>query len=256
MIATSAELETLRECGKRLAAILRRLEGEVQRPGISTAELGRLAEELIEAEKGEPVFKGYRAEPKGRPFPAALCVSINDEVVHGIPRKDRILKAGDLVGLDIGMRWPASGGLITDTARTLPVGNPSADVSRLLRGTRDALEAGIRALKPGIRMGDLGATIQEYLEGNGLAVIRELVGHGVGRKLHEDPYVPNYGDRGSGIVIRKGMVLAIEPMASLGGGEVELAADGWTWRTADGSPAAHFEHTVFISDTGAEVLTR
>ncbi|MBI4132026.1 MAG: M24 family metallopeptidase [Candidatus Sungbacteria bacterium] len=270
MIASRPEeLATLRECGKRLAVITAELAAAV-RPGMSTFELDELALRLIRQAGGEPVFKGYRAEKDGPPFPASLCTSINDEVVHGIPRRERRLLEGDIIGLDIGMLWPASAGparpaggaaagkpagLITDMAVTIPVGNVSPRAGRLLVATSRALAEGIRVLKPGIRLGDLGHAIQQVIEAQEFSVVRDLVGHGVGRRLHEEPFVPNYGMPGTGKVIREGMVLAIEPMATVGSPSVRLADDGWTWCTADGSLAAHFEHTVLVRRDGAEVLT-
>ncbi len=263
VVKAQQELETLRGCGRRLAAVLGEVVQAV-RPGMSTGELNQLALRLIREEGGEPVFKGYRAEGRGRPYPAAICTSVNDEVVHAIPRQDRVLASGDVLGLDIGMRWPASAeatagkpaGLITDMAVTVAVGKVSAQAERLITVTREALEQGIRAIRPGITLGDLGATIQRRIEANGFSVVRDLVGHGVGRRLHEDPYVPNYGKPGQGIKIVEGMVLAIEPMATAGNPGVKLDPDGWTWRTKDGSLAAHFEHTVVVTGDGAEVLTR
>lgn len=249
------ELATLRECGRRLAGILAELAA-LSRPGLPTSELDLLAERRIAEAGGNPVFKGYRVEKVGRPFPASLCVSINDELVHGIPRPDRLLRSGDIVGLDIGMRYPGAGGLITDTAVTVGVGAVTPQAAKLLEVTRSSLDVAVATLRPGIRTGDLGQAIQRHIESGGFAVVRDLVGHGVGRALHEDPYVPNYGERGGGIVIREGMVLAIEPMASALGAAVVLDPDGWTWRTKDGSLAAHFEHTVVVTGEGAEILTK
>lgn len=249
-----AEILALRDGGRRLAAILREL-ARAARPGVSTLVLDRLAERLIREAGGLAAFQGYRAGGS-RPFPASVCTSINDEVVHAIPSRERILHPGDILGLDIGMRYPASGGLITDTAMTVAVGSVEDRAAELLEATRGALAAGIRALRPGIRMGDLGYAIQSHIESSGFAVVRELVGHGVGRRLHEPPYVPNYGRPGEGMAIPEGMVLAVEPMATAGGAEVVLSPDGWTWRTRDGSPAAHFEHTVIVTKTGAEILTK
>ncbi len=274
-----SELDTLREGGRRLAGILAEVVSAV-RPGVSTLELDRLAESLILSSGGEPAFKGYRTRKSDPPFPANLCTSVNDEVVHAIPRRDRILREGDIVGLDIGMCWPSAsqkskvpapeqvrygvgksqkfegGGLITDMAVTVPVGRVSVRARRLLAVTECALAAGIAVLKPGIHLGDLGQAIQRAIEAGGLGVIRELVGHGVGRTLHESPYVPNFGRSGTGPVVREGMVLAIEPMATLGDYRVKLDPDGWTFRTRDGSLAAHFEHTVIVTKDGAEVLTK
>ncbi len=269
IIANDGELATIRGCGTRLARIVAELVAAVS-PGISTSELDRLAEQLIYRQGGFPVFKGYRSHKGERPFPASICTSLNEEVVHGIPSPKRILKDGDIIGIDIGMRWPsqdqkskiknksdgAEVGLITDMALTVPVGEVSPLTRRLLDTTQGALAAGIRVLRPGMRLGGLGRVIQEAIESDGFSVVRDLVGHGVGKKLHEEPYVPNYGDPGEGEFIREGMVLALEPMAASGSAAVELAPDGWTWRTADGSLAAHFEHTVVVTKGGAEILTK
>jgi len=255
IIKSPKELETLRIGGAALAAIAHELAAMI-RPGVNAAELDARAEALIRGAGGDPVFKGYRTAPEDPPYAGSICVSVNEEVVHGIPRAERVFRDGDLVALDIGMRHPARGGLITDMAVSVKVGAASENARRLVSVTREALDRGIAAIRPGMRMGDLGAAIQQVIENAGFGVVRELVGHGVGKELHEDPYVPNYGTPGEGIVLKKGLVIAIEPMATLGKPGVRLAADGWTWVTKDGSLAAHWEHTVVITDTGAEVLTR
>ncbi len=266
VIHNKKELEILRECGQKLARILEEIKKET-RPGISTKNLDDMAERLILDSGGDPVFKGYRALVSEKPYPCSICVSINDEVVHAIPSNSRILKEGDIVGLDIGMRWPALSnqqpttnnqqqGLITDMAVTVGVGKISRKAELLIEATRESLDKGVAVLRPGIRLGDLGAVIQEYIERLGFGVIRELAGHGVGRELHEEPFVPNWGRRGSGPPVIEGMVLAIEPMASELGWKVVLDKDGWTFRTKDGGLAAHFEHTVIVTKDGAEVLTK
>ncbi|MBI4132556.1 MAG: type I methionyl aminopeptidase [Candidatus Sungbacteria bacterium] len=255
MIARPEELSILRECGQRLAAVLQAVV-KVVRPGASTLELDTVAENLIISSGGLAAFKGYRTHPEERPFPASICTSINNEVVHGIPRAYRRLAEGDIIGLDIGMRYPAAGGFITDMAVTVPVGEISAQAQELIGVTRAALAAGIHVIRAGIRMGDLGSAIQRTIEDKGCGVVRDLVGHGTGRHLHEHPYVPNYGTPGDGIVLKEGMVLAIEPMTTIGSPLVMLDDDGWTWRTRDGSLAAHFEHTVAVAKAGAEILTK
>ena len=237
--------------------------------------MGKFAEELILSSGGEPVFKGYKISGVKKAYPASLCVSVNDEIVHGIPSKKRILKEGDVVGLDMGMRWPSrkitnhnpsagwrSGqitntdkGLITDMAVTVGVGKISKQAEKLLRVTKESLDIAISVLKPGIRLGDLGFAVQNHLEKNGFGVIRELAGHGVGNNIHEDPLVLNYGEKGKGMEITEGMVLALEPMATLGDWHIKTDSDQWTIRTKGGSLAAHFEHTVVITKDGAEVLT-
>lgn len=255
MVKNKKELDTLRECGRRLAGILEEIKTRVE-PGVTTSELDERGEALIREAGGEPVFKGYRALRSEKPYPCALCTSVNDEVVHAIPSEKKVLVGGDIIGLDIGMRYPAEGGLITDMAVTLGVGKISRKAALLIEITDKALEKGIAVLRPGIHLGDLGAVIQQHLERNGVGVVRDLAGHGVGRELHEEPFVPNYGRRGTGPVILEGMVLAIEPMATERDWHVILDKDGWTFRTRDGGLAAHFEHTVIVTKDGAEVLTK
>ena len=278
IIKSQEELNTLRECGRRLAKILDEVVKAVK-PGVSAKDLDGLAESLILYQGGEPVFKGYKIKEEKRAYPASLCVSINDEIVHGVPSEKKIIKEGDIVGLDIGMRWPSrkipnpktqndflrhseaegrriSEGLITDTAVTVGVGKISKEAEKLLRVTKESLVLGISILKPGVRLGDLGFIIQQHLEKNNLSVIRDLCGHGVGKGLHEEPMVLNYGKKGTGTELKEGMVIAIEPMASLGDWKIKVDDDGWTIRMADRSLAAHFEHTVVIIKEGAEILTK
>lgn len=250
-IKTKEEIALMRDGGRRLGHILRRLTGEVK-PGVSTRDLDLLAERLIIAEKGTPVFKGYKIQEARTVFPASICVSINDEVVHGIPRVERILHAGDIVGIDIGMRWK---GLVTDMAITMGVGKISSDAERLIRITKESLAVGIAVARPGGTIGDIGYAVGTHLKAAGLGVIRDLAGHGVGYELHEPPLIPNYGKPGTGAALQEGMVIAIEPMATLGGWRIVLDNDEWTFRTADESLAAHFEHTIAVGKEGAYVLT-
>lgn len=260
VIQSKEEFAVLRECGKRLAQVLEAVKRAV-RPGISTKELDRIAEEEIQKAGGESVFKGYTTRFDKKPYPAVLCVSINDEVVHGIPSERRILKEGDVVGLDIGMRWPAGkiqnfgNGLITDMAITVPVGKISEEAEKLLRVTKESLDKGIAVLRAGARLGDYGHAVQAHLETSGFGVIRDLVGHGVGDKLHEPPEIANFGTKGTGKEFVEGQVVALEPMATLGDYRIVAAPDTWTLKTKDGSLTAHFEHTVVIWKDGAEVLT-
>lgn len=262
-IKNPEEIKLLREGGRRLAKILAKVV-EVSKPGISTWELDRLAEGLIFEYGGKPSFKGYRIKGVSRPYPCSLCVSINDEVVHAVPRKEHILQEGDVVGLDIGMSWPSEAlakagghkGLFTDTAVTIGIGKISAEVAQLIRVTREALDIGIRAVHPGAKIGDVSFAIQQHLEKNKLGIIRDLAGHGVGYEVHEEPLIPNFGKPGTGPELKEGMVIAIEPMAALGDWRVILQDDDWTFKTADGSIAAHFEHTVVVIESGVEVLTR
>ncbi|MBI2122175.1 MAG: type I methionyl aminopeptidase [Candidatus Sungbacteria bacterium] len=266
-IKTTEEIAILREGGRRLAEILQKLV-EASCPGVSDFELDVLAEELILACGGKPAFKGYRIKETRVAFPASICVSINDEVVHGIPRKNRILKDGDIVGIDIGMQWPNQElrtknlelrnirGMYTDMAVTIGVGKISAEAERLIQTTRSALDVGIRTVRPGAHVGDIGCAVEEVLKREKLGIIRDLAGHGVGHDLHEEPLIPNYGMRGAGVELKEGMVIAIEPMATLGGWRIKLDRDEWTIRTADRSLAAHFEHTLVVTKSGAEILTK
>lgn len=233
----------MREGGRILARMLRAVAREV-RAGVSTAALNEFAEHLITDVAVTPAFKGYRN------FPAALCVSVNDEVVHGVP-SERVLEAGDVVGLDLGIRHR---GLYTDTSVTVGVEPLSAEARRLIEVTRKALEMGIHAAQVGATTGDIGWVIEQFVSRHGFAVVRELVGHGVGREPHEEPMVPNSGKPGSGVQLEAGMTLAIEPMVAAGGGAVVEGARG-VWKTKDGGLAAHFEHTVAITENGPEVLT-
>lgn len=290
IIRNKEELGILRECGRRLALILDEVK-KTARPGVSTKALDDLAERLIVEAGGDPVFKGYRALGSKRSYPCSLCVSVNDEVVHAIPSENRILSEGDVIGLDVGMRWPSfvrgstgttegnsafgvpagryfktaggksvfrslESGLITDMAETIGVGKISKAAEGLIKTTREALEKGLEILKSGVRLGDVGAVIQQHIENQGFGVIRDLAGHGVGRKLHESPFVPNYGRRGSGPFVHDGEVLAVEPMATMGDYRIRLDKDEWTFRTLDGGLAAHFEHTVLVTKDGIEILTK
>lgn len=250
-IKTEDEIGRLRASGKRLAGVLAALM-DAAHPGMSTWDIDVLSERLIRAAGGIPIFKGYNASG-GRPFPASVCVSLNSEVVHGIPRQERIMREGDLLKLDIGMRFE---GMVSDMARTLPIGKVSEEAQRLLRVTEESLRRGITTLRPGVRISVYAAMVQRYVEENGFSVVRDLVGHGVGHELHEDPQVPNYVSRHMhDFVLEKGMTLALEPMINAGSFAVRVAPDDWTFITADGRLSAHFEDTVVITESGAEVLT-
>jgi methionyl aminopeptidase len=216
-------------------------------PGVSTADLDAVAEAFIRERKATPSFKGYRG------FPASICASLNDEVVHGIPSPKRILKEGDVLSLDFGAIWD---GYHADSAVTVFVGEPpSAEAEKLVRVTEEALEAGISQIRPGSRLSDISHAVQQVVEGAGFSVIREYVGHGIGRNLHEDPQIPNYGLPGRGPELRPGLVVAVEPMVTMGDWPTRVLADEWTVVTADGSLAAHFEHTIAVTEGGREVLT-
>jgi methionyl aminopeptidase len=215
-------------------------------PGTTTAELDRIASERARARGAEPALLAYHG------YPASLCVSVNHEVVHGIPSAKRVLREGDVVGLDFGV---VLDGWYGDSARTVGVGRISADAARLLEAGQEALRIAIATARPDARLGDLGAAVQAVVEARGYSVVRDFVGHGIGRRLHEPPQVPNYGTRGTGPRLRAGMVLAIEPMVNAGAPEVATTEDGWTAVTCDGSLSVHFEHTVAITEEGPEVLT-
>jgi methionyl aminopeptidase len=243
---STEELARMRRAGQVVVAA-KRLCRDLVAPGISTLELDLEVEALIRRLGAEPAFKGYRG------FPATICISINEEVVHGIPAAHRRIKEGDIVGIDLGA---IVDGYYADAAFTLAVGEIPSKVERLLDVTREALELAIVASRPGKRLGDISSTVQRHVESAGFGVVRSFVGHGIGRQLHEDPQVPNFGEPGKGPVLRPGMVLAIEPMVTMGHWEVRVLEDRWTAVTADGSLAAHFEETVAITEHGPDVLTR
>ena len=248
---TPEEISKLSEGGKKLAAVLNILKRET-RVGVTPKELDALAEKLIIDSRGVPSFKGYNVSKDQRPYPATICVSVNDEVVHGLPL-DKKLQEGDIVGLDIGMKYK---NLFTDMAETVIIGRTDEVGEKLVRITKEALDLAISMVRPGLKTGDLGEAVQKFIEGNGFGVVRELVGHGVGYKVHEDPQIPNWGKKGEGVTLEENMVIAIEPMVTEGGCEIYLAPDGWTWKTKDKKRAAHFEHTMVIHKNGAEVLTK
>lgn len=251
-IKTEDEIARLRESCKRLAEVLE-LVIEAVKPGMNTYDIDELAEKLIRQSGGIPIFKGYNAGGVA-PFPGTVCVSINNEVVHGIPSRSRIIKEGDLLKLDIGMRFE---GMVSDMARTVAVGKISDEAQRLLEVTRESLERGIAELRPGAPISAYAAAVQSFVESNGFSVVRDLVGHGVGRELHEDPQVPNYTSRHMhDFIVQKGMTLALEPMINAGTFAVRIAPDDWTFITSDGKLSAHFEDTVVIMENGAEILTR
>jgi len=241
---TKEEIEKIRRAGRIVAEVLRDLR-EMAQPGVTTRELDRYAEAKIRARGGIPTFKGYRG------FPASICTSINEEVVHGIP-SDRKLRTGDIVGIDCGVTLD---GYVADAAITVPVGEISEDAQRLLRVTEEALYRAIEHARVGNRLYDISYAVQSYAEAHGYSVVRDFCGHGVGRQMHEDPQVPNFGTPGRGLRLRPGLVLAIEPMLNMGTHEVEIAEDGWTVRTVDRRLSAHFEHTIAITERGPIILT-
>lgn len=244
-VKSSEDLAAMRRAGRVAAQALRAVADAI-RPGITTRDLDQIAEDRIRALGGVPAFLGYRG------FPASLCTSVDDEVVHGIPGP-RKLRTGEIVSLDLGA---IVDGFHGDVAVTMPVGKIADEVARLLQVTREALEVGIRAVGPGAHLGDVGAAIQRYVEAHGYSVVREFAGHGIGRRLHEEPQIPNFGRPGNGVILKPGMTLAIEPMVNMGTSEVGMEPDGWTVKTRDHKPSAHFEHTVAVSGDGPVVLTR
>ncbi|MBI3600197.1 MAG: type I methionyl aminopeptidase [Nitrospinae bacterium] len=245
ILKSRQEIEKMKIPNRLVAEVLGEVVKKIK-AGISTIELDRLAESLIVKKRGVPAFKGYRG------YPNSLCISINEQVVHGIP-SSRKLKEGDIVSLDLGIYYD---GYYGDAALTVGVGNISQDAERLLDSTRKALYIGIEKAKAGNHLSDISYAIQSYVEGEGFSVVRAFVGHGIGTSLHEDPQVPNFGEAGNGPVLKNGMVIAIEPMVNAGVSDVEVLEDDWTTVTADRSLSAHFEHTVAITDNGAEILTK
>ncbi len=254
-LKSAADIETLREGGKRHAWILKQVAAAVA-PGVSTKALDDLAARLIEegGEDDKAAFLGYKPYGAKRPYPASLCVSVNDAVVHGIPNEEPyMLQEGDIVSLDLGLSHK---GLITDMAVTVPVGKVGAEAKELLKATKTALDRAIKAAKPGNTVGHIGEAVESYIAPLGYGIVEELAGHGVGYSVHEDPYVPNYGQAGDGEELVPGMVIAIEPIINAGSEKIYLDKDGYTYRTKDGRPSAHFEVTVAITEKGCEVLTK
>ena len=243
-IKSPQEREAMARAGAIVGAVLRLLKSSVK-PGVTTKELDEIAYKEIIRRGGKPTFKGYRG------FPASICASVNDEIVHGIPGK-KVLREGDIIKMDVGATLD---GFIGDAAISVPVGTVSEDAQRLIETTRQSLLEGIKAAQPGNRVGDISAAVQQYSETRGYGVVREYVGHGVGRFLHEDPQVPNLGPAGRGPVLRAGMCIAIEPMLNIGGWRTRILDDQWTVVTADGSLSAHFEHTIAIDEDGPVILT-
>jgi methionyl aminopeptidase len=243
-LKSAEEIELMRVSGKVAAEVLSRLSREIK-AGITTEEVDSVGEKLIREKKAEPVFIGYRG------YRHATCISVNEEVVHGVPGK-RVLREGDIVSLDVGVKI---GGYIGDIATTLPVGKISGKAEKLLRSGKEALQAAIRQARAGNHLGDVSFAIQRMAEKNGFSVVRDLYGHGVGTDLHEEPLIPNFGKPGEGPDLRPGMVLALEPMLNVGGWKIKTLSDGWTVVTEDGSLSCHFEHTVLITEGNPEILT-
>ncbi len=239
------ELELMRNAGRVTAAVLKKMTETVE-PGMSTLDLDAIAEKTIRSFGAVPLFLGYGG------FPGSICASINEEVVHGIPKKDRILKSGDIISIDTGAKLD---GFCSDAAITLGVGKVSDEAQRLMDVTKKSLHKAIGLVKPGIRLGDIGNAVETYAEQQGMGVVRDYCGHGIGRNMHEEPSIPNFGKKGTGPLLEAGMVLAIEPMITAGTWRVRQLSDGWTVVTRDGSLAAHFEHTVAVTAHGSEIFT-
>jgi methionyl aminopeptidase len=244
-LRSADEIEKMHRAGLIVHEVLNALRGSV-RPGMTTMDLERLAEEKIAGKPGRPAFKGYRG------YPCVLCTSVNSEIVHGIPSAKRKLKEGDIVSIDFGMEVD---GYFADSAVTVPVGNIKPELQKLLDVTRDSLDRAIEKMRAGNRLGDVGHAVQSLVEENGFSVVREFVGHGIGTKMHDEPNLPNYGEPGRGARLQEGMVIAVEPMVNAGGHEVRMR-DEWVAETADGSPSAHFEHTIAVTANGPLILTR
>jgi len=242
---SAAELARMREAGRLVGEVLTELASKVA-PGVTTAELDELAERRILSAGATPAFKGYHG------YPATICTSVNDEVIHGIPSSRRVLAEGDIVSIDVGV---SLGGYFGDSAITLPVGRVSEEAATLLRVTEEALYKAIERARPGGRVSDIGHAVQQHVEAYGFSVVREFVGHGIGQQMHEEPQVPNYGEAGRGPRLAEGMVLAIEPMVNAGKPAVKVLADGWTAVTKDGRLSAHFEHTVAVTAGEPWILT-
>lgn len=245
VLKTGRELNIMREACRISAGALQ-TAGKAVEPGVTTAEIDRLAEEYIRSQGGEPNFKNYEG------YPATACISINNEVIHGIPSSKRKLRAGDIVSIDLGAKFDGYHG---DNAATFACGDISPEAKRLMDATRESLYEGIKAARAGGRIGDIGHAVQAYVEARGYTVVRQFVGHGVGTHLHEAPEVPNFGTQGRGVRLIPGMTIAIEPMVNAGGAGVEVQPDGWTVLTKDGSLSAHFEHTVAITADGPKIMT-
>ena len=248
-VKSPTEIERMRTSGRMLISVIHEVAKHIN-PGISTKDLAIIAADELKKLGGKPVFLGYGDSPT---FPDVICILVNDEVVHGIPQESQVLRGGDLISLDFGVDYE---GMVTDAARSYLVGDGTEQAKKLIRDTEAAMYAGIDVLRDGVRVGDIGSAIQKILVKGGYGIVRDLVGHGVGHSLHEEPDIPNYGFAGSGPVLRAGMTIAIEPMATLGTHAVTVDDDQWTIRTADGSLAAHFENTILVTDRGYEILTQ
>lgn len=252
-IKTKEEIKILKECGRRLALILQEVSKAVK-PGVSTFDLNELAYNLAVDNGDYPSVLNYKPKGAKRAYPASICISVNDEIVHGIPNENpKILKEGDIVSLDMCLTHK---NMVTDSSITVPVGKIDPIAEKLLRVTKESLNAGIKAAKGNKHIGDIGYAVERVAKANGFSIVEDLCGHGVGYSVHEDPYVPNYGERGRGEKLKPGMVICIEPMLNEGGKDIFLEDDGYTYKTNDGSRSAHFEHTIVITSGDPEIITK
>lgn len=246
IIKNSQEIAIMRQGGKVLAKIFKKIIESVK-PGVSTLKLNEIAEEEFKRYNVRPAFKGYKG------YPYSLCASINDEVVHSFPSAEKILKAGDIVGLDLGAEYK---NYFTDIAATIGVGKINYQAKKLIIAAKNALFEGLKQIKAGNYLGDTSSAIQKYVESRGFSIVRDLAGHGIGKSLHEEPMIPNFGKPKTGLKLKEGMTIAVEPMINVGDYKVKVLADGWTIATTDGSLSAHFEHTVAVTNNGCEILTK
>lgn len=255
ILKTDKEIEIMRAGGEKLAALLKAIVAQVK-PGVTTGRLEQLAGSLIKKAGAKPSFKGYKSAADKKAFPTALCLSINDEVVHAPALPSRRLNSGDIVGIDVGIEYPSKDGYFTDMAITLAVGKANKTAKKLIKVTKKSLELAIKEVKPGNSLNTVGKAIEKYVLSQGFSVVRDLVGHGVGTEVHEEPQIPNYAvELNEKIILKPGMVLALEPMVNLGKSQIKVADDGFTVKTADGNLSAHFEHTVAVTTKGHLVLT-
>lgn len=258
-IKTTQEINIMREGGKILSGVMKQIAKNVS-PGTNTADLEDLACRLIEEAGGRPSFKGYKISPEEEPFPTALCASVNEEVVHAPAKPGRVLQEGDIFSVDMGMEYPFSegfSGMYTDMARTFAVGKIDKNKQKLMEITKKSLDLAIKQVKPGNTINDIGRAIEDFVEAKGFSVVRDLVGHGVGRAVHEDPQIPHYyAGKHFDVALREGMTIAIEPMVNAGSWEIDVLPDGFTFVSRDRSPSAHFEDTILVGAKGAEILTR
>lgn len=252
IIKNADEIKIIREVSKRLATVLHKVKQKIK-PGVSTLELDKYAEKLIKDMGDYPAFLNYKPDGASYPYPASLCVSVNEEVVHGIPKNNRILKEGDIVSIDLGLRH---NGFYSDMAMTVGVGEVSSASKKLMEITEKALHVGIDAAREGNRVGDISHAIESFVKKYKYGIVEVLAGHGVGKAIHEDPYIPNFGRAGTGEKLRRGMIIAIEPMLNNGTKHVVIEDDDWTFTTADKKKSAHFEHTILITDGDPEILTK